>query len=90
MFIWDDYVDSNDGDLAKDFSQACAWRKATMATAKQVLGLAVAPSASQTEISGPMVVLAEFGRRARERLNQGKIGMMGSISEDTGQGTHNI
>ncbi|KAK4448361.1 isoprenoid synthase domain-containing protein [Podospora aff. communis PSN243] len=73
LFIWDDHVDSNEGDLAKDFARACVWRKATVATAKQVLGLDDAASADEAVVSGPMVVLAEFGRLSRKRLNREQL-----------------
>ncbi|KAK0620088.1 isoprenoid synthase domain-containing protein [Immersiella caudata] len=70
LFIWDDHVDSNEGDLAKDFERACVWRKSTVVTAKQVLGLDDAATADMAAVSGPMVVLAEFGRLSRKRLSR--------------------
>ncbi|KAK0643757.1 isoprenoid synthase domain-containing protein [Cercophora newfieldiana] len=73
LFIWDDHVDSNEGDLASDFARACAWRKATVATAKQVLGVDDAVSAETVTVSGPMLVLAEFGRLSAKRMNKEQL-----------------
>lgn len=74
LFIWDDFVDSNDGGLlAQDFAQACAWRREAIVVAKQVLDLDDDHCAASLEVSGSMLVLAEFGRRAAKRLNRGML-----------------
>ncbi|KAK3352433.1 isoprenoid synthase domain-containing protein [Lasiosphaeria hispida] len=74
LFIWDDFVDSNDGGLlAQDFAQACAWRREAIVVAKQVLDLDDDHCAASLEVSGSMLVLAEFGRRAAKRLNRDQL-----------------
>ncbi|KAK0715435.1 isoprenoid synthase domain-containing protein [Lasiosphaeris hirsuta] len=74
LFIWDDFVDSNDGGLlAQDFNQACAWRREAIVVAKQVLDLDDGHPAASLEVSGSMIVLAEFGRRAAKRLNRDQM-----------------
>ncbi|KFA72343.1 hypothetical protein S40288_09327 [Stachybotrys chartarum IBT 40288] len=39
LFLWDDAVDANEGDLAGDYDRAEAWRAATLRTARAALGL---------------------------------------------------
>lgn len=76
LFIWDDHVDSNEGDLAQDFERACVWRKVTVATAKRVLGLDNQMGEGDIDVEGPMVVLKEFGRLAGKRLNKEQMERM--------------
>ena len=70
LFIWDDQVDAGEGSLANDFARACAWRADTISRVAQALGL-VEPDPTAPSATGPMVLFAEFGRRAATRLNQG-------------------
>jgi len=71
LFIWDDYVDSNDGSLAKDFDRATAWRAEALSSARQFLGLDESVTEPKTP-TGPMIVLAEYARLIKPRLNRGK------------------
>ncbi|KAK3389252.1 isoprenoid synthase domain-containing protein [Podospora didyma] len=72
LFVWDDQVDLNEGSLASDFASATAWRTETIAMIDRFFGLKATPAA-QALVTGPMIALEEFSKRAVKKFNEGQL-----------------
>ena len=66
LVCWDDEVDTNEGDLAKDYEREGAWRQTTLQIAKASLGLDGSEEKSEDEdqnIDALNAILQDFGQR---------------------------